>query len=151
MKKAMVILASIAMVVMISGTSLAEGQGKGFYKGKQLTEAQIEQIKDARAKFMKDTLELRQKMAVKAVELKTLYAQPKRDEAKIKALAIELVDLRAAIAKKKIEAFSGLPVGPGYGRGGYGKVGCPGFGGGPGKGAGRGGFGRGGGYPPCGL
>ncbi len=151
MKKVMVVLASLTMAVMISGAALAAGpsaKGKGLYKGQQLTQEQVEQVKKARAKFLNDTLDLRKKMAVKAIELKTLNAQAKPDQAKIKALAIELVDLRSAIAKKKIEAFSGLPVGMGFGRGGYGKGGghgrgfgpggCPGFGGGYGKGAGGG-------------
>jgi zinc resistance-associated protein len=156
MKKVMVILASLTMVVMVSGAALAAGpggKGKGNFQRPQLTQAQVEQVTKARAKFMTDTLELRQKMAAKGMELKTLYMQPKPDQAKIKALALELVDLRSAIAKKRIEAFSGLPVGPGFRRGGFGRGGfgpgnCPGFGGGP-----RGGFGPGagpgGGSAPC--
>lgn len=155
MKKMMVILASLTMAVMISGAALAAGpgaKGKGFYKGQQLTQEQVEQIKKARAKFLLDTLELRQKKAAKSIELRTLNAQAKPDQARIKALATELVDLRSAIAKKRIEAFSGLPAGIGYGRGGFGRGGCPGFGGGPGKGFGSGGrYGKGAGYAsaPC--
>lgn len=156
MKKFMVILASLTMVVMVSGAALAAGpggKGKGDFQRPQLTQEQVEQVTKARAKFMTDTLELRQKMAGKAMELKTLYMQPKPDQAKIKALALELVDLRSAIAKQRIEAFSGLPVGPGFGRGfgrgghgGFGPGNCPNFGGGP-----SGGFGQrgGGGYGPC--
>lgn len=155
MKKFMVILASLTMVVMVSGAALAAGpggKGKGDFQRPQLTQEQVEQVTKARAKFMTDTLELRQKMAGKAMELKTLYIQPKPDQAKIKALALELVDLRSAIAKQRIEAFSGLPVGPGFGRGfgrggrggrgGFGPGNCPNFGGGSGP---RGG----GGYAPC--
>lgn len=151
MKKAMIILASLTMAVMISGAALAKGPGggQGFNRGPQLTQEQIAQIDAARAKFMKDTLELRQKMAAKGMELKTLYAQPNPDQAKIKALALEMVDLRSAIAKKRIEAFSGLPVGPGLGHG-YGRG--MGFGGRHGRGFGPGGgrgMGPGGGYGTC--
>jgi zinc resistance-associated protein len=123
MKKVTVILASLALVVMLSGAALAAGPAgkeKTDFKHPQITKEQVEQINQARAKFLKDTLELRQKVAAKKIELKTLYVQPKPDKAKIKALALELVDLRAALAKKRIEAFSGLPVGPGFWRHGFG-------------------------------
>jgi len=153
MKKVMVILASLTMVVMVSGAALAAGpgtKGKASFQGPQLTQEQVQQIEKARAKFMTDTLALRQKMAAKAMELKTLYVQPKPDKAKIKALALELVDLRSAIAKKRIEAFSGLPIGPGFGRGGFrhggfgpGGFGHMGFGRGSYGPGGRGGFGPG--------
>lgn len=160
MKKVMVILASLTMVVMISGAALAAGpggKGKGFNQPTPLTQEQINQINTARAKFMKDTLQLRQQKAAKSIELRTLYSQPNPDQAKIKALALELVELRAAIAKKRIEAFSGLPVGPGFGRGfgrgGFGPGNCPGFGPGSGPGMRGGGFGPGAGpgngFAPC--
>jgi len=149
MKRFMAMVASLAMAVMISGAALAAGPGggpgKGWRAGQPPTQEQVEQFQQARAKFLKDTMELRQKMAAKSVELRTLQAQPQADQAKIKALALEMVDLRSAIAKKAIEAFSGLPMGRGFGRGGFGPGGCPGFGGGP-----RGGFGpgMGGGFGP---
>ncbi len=124
MKKLTVILASLALVVMISGAALAGPGGHGrtwgpgmMYGAQPWTQEQIEKANQARAKFLADTLELRRQAAAKAVELRTLYAQPKPDQAKIKSLAAELVDLRSAIAKKRIEAFSGLPLGLGFGRG----------------------------------
>ena len=150
MKKIMVIIASLTMAVMISGAALAAGpgdKGKAFKRGPELTKEQVEQMKAAHAKFMLETMDLRIKKAAKSIELRTLYAQPKHDPAKIKALALELVDLRSAIEKKRIEVFSGLPAGVGYGRRGFGRSGArggPGGGFGPGHGKGPGGF-----EPPC--
>ncbi|MBU4605577.1 MAG: hypothetical protein KKH66_11785, partial [Proteobacteria bacterium] len=68
---------------------------------------------------------LRQTLATKGIELRTLYAQPDADQAKVKALQNELIDLRGQLAKKANDA--GLP-GYGFGRdfhrgprGGYGQ------------------------------
>ena len=84
MKKVMVILASLTMVVMISGSALAAGPGgKGKFQRPQLTQEQVEQINQARTKFLNDTLELRKKMATKRIDLKNLYMQPNPDKAKI--------------------------------------------------------------------
>lgn len=173
MKKICAGVAVIAISAMLAGTALAapgggRGRGQGWggpgacWQGAQTLSAEDQaKFQESRAKFMTDTLELRKAMATKHVELRTLYAQPTPDQAKIKALNNELIDIRAQLDKKRNEymgqygAFCGGPgwgrgwhrgpgygMGPGYGRGpgmmgpGYGPgMMGPGWGAGPGYGA----------------
>ena len=87
------------------------GQGQGYGPGPRMTKEEFEKLQTQRAAFLKDTMQLRQTMALKGIELRTEFAQVKPDDAKIKALKTELIDLRAQMAKKANEA--GLPA---YGR-----------------------------------
>ena len=91
--------------------------------------------------FQKETLPLRDEMAVKRLELRTEFNKETSDQAKIAALQKEMIDLRTKIgdAAKK----NGLPdrgFGPGYGGHGpgYGRGQHMGWGGGYGQGYGRG-------------
>jgi len=160
MKKFTVIIGSLALVAALAAGAWAgnwgpgpgygpgncpgyaaggPGGGPGYGPGPQMTKEEFAQFQAKRAAFLKDTLQLRQTKAIKRIELRTELAQVKPDQAKIKALQDELIDLRAQLAKKANDA--GLP-GYGFGRGkgrGFG----PGMGYGP-----RGGFGPGGGYGP---
>jgi Spy/CpxP family protein refolding chaperone len=127
------------------------GWGGGPGWGRQLSQEDQEKFNQARAAFLKETMELRQKQAAKRIEIRTLTAQPNYDQAQAQALADELTDLRAQIQKKRNEHLGqfGGGYGPGGGRGGrggwgarggYGPGNCPGFGGGYGP---RGGYGGG--------
>ena len=157
MKKLMVILGSMALVATLAvgawagpwgpGQGYGPGNcpgyaagagGPGYGPGPNLTKEQKEQFEQFQAKraaFLKETLPLRQTLAAKRIELRTLYAQPNADQAQVKALTNELIDLRSQLAKKANDA--GLPeYGAGYGRGhGRGFRGGPG---GPGAGFGPG-------------
>ncbi|MBU1276817.1 MAG: periplasmic heavy metal sensor [Proteobacteria bacterium] len=134
MKKLMVILGSMALVATMAvgawagpwgqgpgygpgncpGYAAGSGGGPGYGPGANMSKEDYEKFQANRAAFMKDTLQLRQSLATKRVELRTLYAQPDADQAKIKALNNELIDLRAQLAKKANDA--GL-AGNGFGRG----------------------------------
>lgn len=153
MKKMMVILGSMALVATMAvgawagpwgpgqgygpgncpGYAAGSVDGPGYGPGPNMTKEQFEQFQAKRAAFLKETMPLRQSLANKRVELRTLYAQPDADQAKIKALQNEMIDLRSQLAKKANDA--GLPgYGSGRGfnrgpRGGYG----PGMGFGPGS------------------
>jgi zinc resistance-associated protein len=103
-------------------------------------------IQQARAKFLTETLDLRKTIAAKRLEMRTFYAQPKKDTAKIKALANELIDLRAQVAKKRNEYMGDYAPFFAGGRGGH-RGGRPG----PGMGMGGGpGFGPGSCFAPVG-
>lgn len=160
-------LALIAVPVMAgpkAGPGYGNGQGYGRGQGyaQNLSKEDFAKIQAARAAFLTDSQELRKQAAVKRIELQTLYAQPNPDQAKIKALRDEMIDLRAQIAKKRNHAFSSLPagLGRGFGRGmssgygpGQGRHRGSGFRGGPGNGPRmgsgfRGGPGYGAGYGP---
>ncbi|MEW5914680.1 MAG: periplasmic heavy metal sensor [Thermodesulfobacteriota bacterium] len=149
MKKVLVILASLALLGVFAGGAYARpwggGPGWGYGPGyQQLSKEDYAKLVEKRAAFLKETMPLRQQLATKGIELKTLWAQPNPDQAKIQALTNELIDLRAQLAKKAADA--GLA---GYGRGfgrGYG-MGFGGRGGyGPGYHMGSGPGGPGGGY-----
>lgn len=161
-KKYAALTAALGLAALISTTALAApgaggpgmgaGMGPGYHMGQgwaQLTPEQQAEIQKAHAEFLNQTLALRQNLAAKRAELQTLYAQPTPDQAKIKALSDEIVDLGAALAKKRNEFRAKYPnaYGWGMGRGGRGGFGggCGGFGGGR-MGGGYGGGMMGGGY-----
>ena len=144
MKKITVAFVSLGLVALLTASAWAgpwgygpgRGQGPG-YAYSQLSPEQRAELDKQRADYLKETLELRQQLASKRIELTTLAAQPDADQAKIKALSNEVVDLQGQLAKKRIEYFGG-ERGPGAGY-------CAGLGGGFGRGMGRG---FGGGYGP---
>jgi zinc resistance-associated protein len=150
MKKFASTLAALALAAGLSATAFAAqdpapaygpGHGPGHGAGwTQLTPEQKAEATKARADFLNETLALRQKLATKKVELSTLRHQPTPDQAKIKALSDEMVDLGAQLAKKRNEYAAKYPnaFGPGMGRGMGGGM-CGGMGGGMGGGKGMGG------------
>ena len=126
MKKITVTVISLSLLALLASGAMAgqwgpgRGQGQGYGMGPgayaQLTPEQQADLQKKRAAFEKeraaylqDTLGLRQQMTAKRQELRTLIAQPNFDKAKAKALALEMVDLRAQLAKKRIEHFSEQP------------------------------------------
>lgn len=156
MKKTAIIVLTLVILVGVSSGALAGRWGRGYGGGafaQQLTEEQRTKLREIRASFMQDTLELRQSMATKGQELRTLMVQKDFDQTKAKALAYELVDLRSQLAKKfidqaiqvKTELGIDLPMG-GFGgkRGKFGRgMGMGPRGGGYGYGMHSGGYGRG--------
>lgn len=148
MKKTMMILAGLALTGLLAAGAWAGpwgggpgvgacpgwGAGPGYgYPGPQLSQEDYAKLGEKRAAFLKETLPLRQKLAAKAVELRTLRLQANPDPAQLKALSDEVIELRTQIAKKANEAGLagawdagrrfGRRFGPGYGMGygmGYG-------------------------------
>ena len=126
MKKYGSLIIALALVTLVGTMAWARGGwggGYGMGPGYGYSQATPEQ-REAFAKFQMDTLEQRKQLAVKRVELRTLYSQPSPDQARINALKNQITDLRAQIDKKAIEAGlttgsgRGYGKGPGYGRGG---------------------------------
>jgi Spy/CpxP family protein refolding chaperone len=124
MKKLMVVALIVVFGALLSTVAVAawtKGQGPG-------PDAQVDV--NAFRNFQKETLPLRDEMAVKRLELRNEFSKTNPDQAKIAALKEEMIALRTQIsdAAKK----NGLPdrgFGPGYaGRGGYGRGGCGGYG-----------------------
>jgi hypothetical protein len=133
-KKGMKKLLVVALVVLF-GALLSTGAFAAWTKG-QGPGADSQVDVNAFRNFQKETLPVRDEMAVKRLELRNEFNKEKPDQAKIAALQKEMIDLRTKItdAAKK----NGLPdrgFGPGYaGRGGCGGDG-PGYGRGYGPGA----------------
>jgi len=135
MKKLMVVALIFVFGALLSTVAVAawtKGQGPG-------PDAQVDV--NAFRNFQKETLPLRDEMAVKRLELRNEFSKTNPDQATIAALKEEMIALRTQIsdAAKK----NGLPdrgFGPGYaGRGGNGPGNCGGFGrGGNGPGYGPG-------------
>lgn len=115
---------ALTIAALVAGTALAAplgAPGRGMepgYSRAQISQQDLAKFRAARAKFLLETLKLRQNIAAKRVELRTLWAQPTRDQAKIKALSDQLVDLGAALAKKRNAYLAEYPgmFGPGFGR-----------------------------------
>lgn len=145
MKKFAALTAALGLAALISTSALAAhggpggpGMGPGYHQGwTQLTPEQQAEITKARGEYMNETLALRQKLSAKRAEIQTLYAQPNPDQAKIKALSDEAVDLGAQLAKKRNEFRAKYPNAFGHGMG---------RGMGMGHGGGGGGMGMGGGW-----
>ena len=145
MEKVFVVALVVIFGALMSTAAVAawtKGQGPG-------PDAQVDV--NAFRNFQKETLPLRDEMAVKRLELRNEFNKETPDQAKIAALQKEMIDLRTKIsdAAKK----NGVPdrgFGPGYGRrGGWGPGGCGGYGRGDyGPGHGRG-FGPGCGARSC--
>lgn len=161
MRKIVVIAAGLALMTMGAtgawagpwgngpGYGPGNGQGRGYgpgYQGQQLSKEDLAKLHEKRAAFMKETLPLRQKMATTAIELRTEQFQLTPDQAKIKALNNEMIELRSQMAKKANDAGltgswrQGRGQGRGHARGmmrGYGGSQGPGMmgygGGGPGS------------------
>lgn len=113
MKKALTILVALALAVCWSLPALAadpaKAPGAETKRHHKLTPEQRAEYKKAKADFLNDTMALRQQLAAKRVELKTLLAQPNPDAAKIKAVADEKVDLLAQVMKKYNEYLAKYP------------------------------------------
>jgi zinc resistance-associated protein len=115
MKKLLTVLVALALAACWSLPALAadmakapgEMHGKGHFA--KLTPEQRAEFKKAKADFLNETMALRQQLAAKKVELKTLLSQPAPDAAKIKAVADEKVDLLAQIMKKHNEYLAKYP------------------------------------------
>lgn len=131
MKKLMVVALIVVFGALVSTVALAawtKGQGPG-------PDAQVDV--NAFRNFQKETLPLRDEMAVKRLELRNEFSKANPDQAKITALKEEMIAFRTQISEAAKR--NGLPdqgFGPGYGKrggwgpgarakGGYGPGGCP--------------------------
>lgn len=119
MKKSLSLLSILSLMALLSGAALYQAEafggpghrGQGFPPGQQLTDEQIAQVQQLRADFLTETNELRQKMAANRTECRTLQGQVNPDQARLKALADEMVDMKAQLAKKANEYQAKSPLG----------------------------------------
>jgi len=179
MKKTVMAIGVVAALLVAASLSLAWGPGYGkgagyaagpysrgcwYAPGINLTAEQTAKLNSLQQAFLNETLPMRNEMASKAMEVRTLMAQPGTDAAKITAKQREIFALQQKLQEKPLtyqsdarnilspQQLSALPpgcglgfaAGTGYG-GGYGRgMGySSGFGGGNGRGRG---MGRGGGF-----
>ena len=66
---------------------------------KDMTDEQKNLWKDIVASFNTETLEVRKQLAVRKIELQTLWSQPEVDEARVEKLFNEVADLKAELWK----------------------------------------------------
>lgn len=75
---------------------------RGGYQAPQgLTGKELQAWQQSRAKFMADTLKLRQELAAKRIELQSLWSQPKPDQARVRQLSNEVAEMQAKLAKQR--------------------------------------------------
>jgi len=76
-----------------------------FIKSLNLSEEQVTEIKRISIDFQKDTLELRNSLQIKELEVKALLLQPLTEMTKIKAKYEEIAGLQVEIRVKTIERY----------------------------------------------
>jgi len=76
-----------------------------FIKSLNLSEEQVTEIKRVLSDFHKDTLELRNSLQIKELEVKALLLQPLTEMTKIKAKYEEIAGLQLEIRVKTIEKY----------------------------------------------
>jgi Spy/CpxP family protein refolding chaperone len=81
------------------GKGHGEGHGKRPHGWRDMTAEQKTLWKEFEASFNTETLELRQQLAVRKIELQTLWSQPDVDEARVEKLSSEVADLKAQLWK----------------------------------------------------
>lgn len=118
MKKLASMIAVLALALSFGLPALAAdnaqpGMAPGAAKKQhwdKLTPEQRAANRKAVADFLNETMATRQQLAAKHVELMTLRHQVEPDQAKIKTVADEVVDLKAQIAKKRNEYAAKYPA-----------------------------------------
>ena len=136
MKKVLAVALVVVLGALMSTAALA-----AWTKGQGLGPGSAPVDVNAFRNFQKETLPLRDEMAVKRLELRNEFAKDAPDQAKIAALQKDMIDLRTKIsdaARKnglpdrgfgpKYGGRGNGPGGCGYGRGGNGPGGCGGYG-----------------------
>ncbi|MCX5804823.1 MAG: Spy/CpxP family protein refolding chaperone [Proteobacteria bacterium] len=121
------------------GAGFEGPMGMGMAANLNLSKEQIEKMWLTKEKFHNDTQKLRYELFQKRIELKSLYADPKADEATLLAKQKELNTLRQSMQDKmtqmrleqrkiltpeQIKKLSETSYGPGFGRKGAGRGPC---------------------------
>ena len=130
MKKALIIISvSVALLAVITyaGAWNPPAQGRGLNTIPKLTTEQSGKIDNLRQEFIKASLPLRDELAARKQEFRTLLSQPSADAASLKAKQKEILALRQQLQEKSLashldaravltpEQVSGLPAGYGLG------------------------------------
>ncbi len=89
---------------MMGDRLAVHGRGRTYLRPRAWRSMKPEQRKKCekiQAEHLMDTLELRKKLATKRIEVKTLWAQPNVDRARIEKLSDEIAELYAELSKKR--------------------------------------------------
>ena len=78
---------------------------EGLIKFLNLAEEQITEINKNLLDFQKDTIELRNRMQIKELEIKALLLEPQTELEKVKAKMLEIADLQIELKVKTIEKY----------------------------------------------
>ncbi|MBU8912181.1 MAG: periplasmic heavy metal sensor [Desulfobacterales bacterium] len=149
MKKSIIIISSLLMVALVSGSVFAWGPGKGRGMGagfnqdcpryggqsalNDLSKEQRDELNTLRQKFIDETYELRSAKFAKQQEMRMLMQTSDPDRAKLDKLSQDLTDLQKQVRDKGIDfRLAAKKISPELGMG-------KGFGKGCGKGSKRGG------------
>ena len=111
MKKTLMIFAALAFSLVFSATTFAQsdqakcGQHKKFGMAKYLkfTDDQIAKMKELKARYHTDTRDLKYALAIKKLEMRKLFTDPKADDATLMAKQKELNALRMQLMEKRAQ------------------------------------------------
>lgn len=78
---------------------------EGLIKFLNLSEEQISEINKSLLDFQKDTIELRNRIQIKELEIKALLLEPQTELEKVKAKMLEIADLQIELKVKTIEKY----------------------------------------------
>lgn len=78
---------------------------EGLIKFLNLSEEQITEINKSLLDFQKDTIELRNRIQIKELEIKALLLEPQTELEKVKAKMLEIADLQIELKVKTIEKY----------------------------------------------
>ena len=140
MKKSIIIISSLLMVALVSGSVFAWGPGKGRGMGynsnqdcpryggqsafNDLSQDQRDQLGALRQTFIDDTYEARSAKFAKRQEMRMLMETSDPDRAELEKLSQEITDLQKQVRDKRIDFQLGakkispeLGMGRGFGQG----------------------------------
>jgi len=109
MKKTLFIIVALVVSVAAVATAYALQPGErpgshkefGLKKYLGLSDEQLAKMKALRNKFCNDTRDLRYSLAIKRLEMRKLFTDPKTDDATLLAKQKEISNLRQQLADKK--------------------------------------------------
>jgi Spy/CpxP family protein refolding chaperone len=109
MKKAFIIIVALVVSVAAAVSAYAvqpnEGpdshKGFGFKKYLNLSDEQLARMKELRIAFHNDTRDLKYNLAIKRLEMRKLFTDPKTDDATLLAKRKEMSKLRLQLSDKK--------------------------------------------------
>ncbi len=114
MKKTIYALAAVGVLLAFPLFAMAQGREMGMHPGMgygpswmggwayrlNLSNDQVQKLETLHEKFLKETISIRNDLALKQVELRTLWLQTSPEEVKILAKEKEINALRAQIQEK---------------------------------------------------
>ena len=111
MKKASVIIivliVSMALAAAVYALPPEKGPGShkkfGFKKYLNLSDEQLAKMKDLRNRFRDETRDLRYSLAIKRLEMRKLFTDPKTDDATLLAKQREISKLRQQLSDKRAQ------------------------------------------------